>query len=62
MYYDSLFSEKETSRRVRYKYCRELVIRRNSRISHGALDVGVKSHEVERGGGGLCILHVVRNQ
>jgi len=50
MYYDNLFSEKETSEQVRYKYCKEPIIRRNSRISHeGAVDVGVKSHEVERG-------------
>jgi len=47
---NSLFIEKETSGRVRYKYCRESIIRRNSQISHGgASDIGVKSHKVERG-------------
>jgi len=50
MYCDSLFINKETSGWVRYKYCMELIIGRNSRISYeGASDVGVKSHEVERG-------------
>jgi len=49
MYYDSLFIEKKTFGRVRYKYCREPIIRQNSQISHeGASDVRVKSQEVER--------------
>jgi len=65
MYYDSLFTEKETSGQVRYKYCREPIIRRNSWISHKrASDVGVKSHEVERReqtGFASCMLVEINN-
>jgi len=62
MYCDSLFTEKEISGQVRYKYCREPIIRR---ISHEkASNVGVKSHEVERGveiGFASCMLVEINN-
>jgi len=50
MYVIVYLLRKKTFGRVRYKYCREPIIRWNSRISHeGVSDVGVKSLEVERG-------------